>query len=187
MIAVPSRQSIRAHIVVLKGGGASSFADLQGKDLGVAKRTEEQCRLFVDSECRSGGAERAGNFFARVVRPANIEAALDELCDGKVHATVVDTNGLEFYKDLKPGKFARLTVLTQSAPFPPLVVACKKGALDAMTREQIRAGLSAAKTTEAGREMLKMWKLTSFEPVPADFDQLLNRSLEAYPLADARK
>jgi ABC-type phosphate/phosphonate transport system substrate-binding protein len=187
VVAVHARKSIRAHIVVRKGAGASSFADLKGKDLAVAKRTEEDCRLFVDRECQSSGARGASDFFAHIVRPANVETALDELSEGKTHAVVVDTNGIEFYKDLKPGKFARLTVLTQSDVFSPLVVAYKQGGLDAMTLGRIRDGLRAAHKTETGRDMLKLWKLASFEPVPNDFDQMLIGSLKAYPLADARR
>jgi ABC-type phosphate/phosphonate transport system substrate-binding protein len=187
MVAVHCRKSIRAHILVRRGADVGSFADLKGKNLAVAKRTEEHCRLYVDRECQSGGTRGASDFFAHVVRPANVEAALDELSEGKVHATVVDTNAMEFYKDLKPGRFARLTILAQSEAFPPLVVAYKQGGLDTVTLGRIRDGLHAADKTEMGRAMLKLWKLSSFEPVPTTFGQMLTESLKAYPLAEARQ
>jgi ABC-type phosphate/phosphonate transport system substrate-binding protein len=186
MVALHCRKSIRAYIIVRKGAGASVFADLKGKDLAVAKRTDEHCRRYVNHECQGNGARDASDFFAHVLRPGNVETALDELSAGKIHAAVVDTNGMEFYKDLKPGRFARLTVLTQSDVFPPLVVAYKQGGVDAMTLARVRDGLQAANKTDMGRGMLKLWKLASFEPVPTNLVQTLTDSLKAYPLAKAR-
>jgi ABC-type phosphate/phosphonate transport system substrate-binding protein len=187
MVAVNSERPIQAYIVVLKKGAPVTFADLTGKDFAVPKRTKEHCRLFVERQCRCNGMHGAEEFFAHVNTPANVETALDELCKGKFQATVIDANGLEFYKDLKPGYFARLKILAQSEIFPPLVVVYKQGALDAATLERIRNGLRAAPKTEMGREMMKIWGITSFEPVPDTFGQTLTASLKAYPMPDAKK
>ncbi len=100
---------------------------------------------------------------------------------GKFPAVVVDTNGLAFYKDLKPGVFARFKVLVQSEPIPPLVIAYHKGALSDTTLARIRNGLRAADKTEVGRDLMKTWHIRSFAAVPADFAQAMAENLKRYP------
>lgn len=181
MIAVRTHKDFRASVMVRKDGGPARFADLKGKDLAVPKRTIEGCRLFVDRLCRENGAQRPGDFFAHVVHPTDVESGLDDLARGKLAAVLVDTNGVEFYKDLKPGVFARLRVLAQSEPFAPLVIAYHKGALSEATLKRIRDGLPAAGKTEAGRDMMKTWHIQAFAAVPGDFADSMAASLKRYP------
>ena len=41
--------------------------------------------------------------------------------------------------------------------------------------------------TEAGQDVMKLWKIGGFAPVPADFDETLAASLKAFPAADAKQ
>jgi ABC-type phosphate/phosphonate transport system substrate-binding protein len=180
-IAVNTRHPLRAYVVVPKDSPTAKFADLKGKDLAVPKRTKAHCRAFIESRCGHEGGGNAKDFFAHVVSPANVETGLDELVRGKFQAAVVDATGLDFYKELKPGAFARLRVLEESGVFPPLVVAYRQGALKDATLDRIATGLRAADKSEAGRDMLRTWNITGFAPVPANFAQTLADSLKAYP------
>ena len=101
-------------------------------------------------------------------------------------AAIVDSIGLEFYKELQPGRFNKLKVLKQSDNFPPAVIAYRQGGVDEPTLARVRDGLSSSHKTEMGREMMKMWKITSFEPVPASFGQTLSECLKAYPMPEAK-
>lgn len=181
MIAVRTHKDFCADVMVRKDGGPASFADLKGKDLAVPKRTTEGCRLYIEQLCRQNGAQRPADFFAHIVHPTDVETGLDDLARGKFPAVVVDTNGLEFYKDLKPGVFARFKVLVQSEPFPPLVIVYHKGALSDATLARIRKGLPAAGETETGRDMMKTWHIRAFAAVPDDFAQAMAASLKRYP------
>jgi len=186
LVAVNTGRELRAYVLVLKEGKVASFADLKGKDFSIPKRTREHCRLFVERQCRREGAPAAKDFFARTVVSPSVETALDDLCRGKVDGAVVDAIGLEFYKDLKPGAFARLKILAQSEIFPPFVIAYRPGALNDETLSRIKDGLRSAAKTERGREMMRTWRITSFEPVPANFDQVLAESLKAFPSPQAK-
>jgi ABC-type phosphate/phosphonate transport system substrate-binding protein len=181
MVAVNARQPLRAFVLVPKDSGATKFADLKGKGLAVPKRTKQHCRYFVERLCHDAGAGAAKEFFGKVVFGASVETALNELAAGKVQAAVVDATGLDFYKDLSPGRFAKLSVLAQSEVFPPLVIAYRQGGLDDATLGKIRGGLRAAPKTDAGRDMLSTWSLTSFDPVPANFAATLAASLKTFP------
>src|SRR5262249_48785395 len=109
MVAVNSQRSVCAYVLVRKEDSTlASFADLKGKDFSVPKRTREHCRLFLERTCQADSPCTVKDYFNRVVASENVETALDDLCLGKVQAALVDTIGLEFYKDLKPGCFARL-------------------------------------------------------------------------------
>ena len=186
MIAVNTQREVRAFVLVRKDNDAASLADLKGKDLSLPKRSKEHCRLFIERHTGETGACDVNSFFGRVVGSANVETGMDQLCQGKVHAIVVDTIGLEFYKDLKPGCFARLKVLKQSEPFPAAVIAYREGAVDDAALAKFRSGLANAHKTELGREIMKMWKVSAFEPVPADFAQSLAEVLRTYPPPDAQ-
>ena len=82
---------------------------------------------------------------------ATVETALNELAAGKTQAAVVGASGLEFYKDLSPGRFAKLRVLTQSEIFPPLVIAYCQGGLDDATLGKIRGALRGPQDRDGPR------------------------------------
>ncbi len=182
MVAVSKSSELRALVLVKKDNNLATLADLKGKDIAVPKRTKEHCRLFLDKAC---GAVAPKVFFGNLVASANVETAFDDLCAGKVQAALLDTLAIDFYKDLKPGLFAKLKVLAQSEPFPPAVIAYKRGTLDEATLTKFRTGLQNAHTSDIGREMMGMWKIRAFEGVPADYTRSLAEVLKAYPALEA--
>lgn len=181
MIAIRAQRDFCAYVLVHKDSAPASFADLKGKNIAVPKRTTEGCRLFLDRLCRRNGTKRPADFFAHVVHPADVETVLDNLARGKYPAALVDTNGLDFYKDLKPGVFARFKVLANSEPFPPLVLAYRKSALPDAMLTRIRTGLRVAGNTDMGRELMKIWHIHRFAAVPDNLPQTLADSLKRYP------
>jgi ABC-type phosphate/phosphonate transport system substrate-binding protein len=186
MVAVNTQRSVRAYVLALKDGPVQSFADLKGKEFAVPRRTREHCRVYLARECKDDGHCAPKEFFGRVVCPANVETALDELCLEKVDAVLVDSIGLEFYKDLKPGCFDRLRVVAESDIFPAPVIAYRQGGLDDATLAKLRDGLRSAHKTEMGRDMMKMWCITSFDPVPSDYAEALATSLKRYPCPEGK-
>jgi ABC-type phosphate/phosphonate transport system substrate-binding protein len=94
---------------------------------------------------------------------------------------VVDSVSLHCYEQVKPGCFARLRVLHKSECFPAAVIVYRKGALDADTLERFKSGMITANQNERGRELMTLWKLTAFEAVPDDFEQVLAGILKTYP------
>ena len=194
MLAVHSEHTVTAYVLVRKEGAPAAFTNLRGKAIGVPKGTQEHCRLYLERTCRDCASRNSANpascmtprdYFAHVITPANVETALDQLCLGKYDAVLVDSLGLEFYKDLKPGCFNRLQVLSQSEAFLPPVIAYREGAISSETLTRFEAGLRSADKTEMGKETLKMWKITSFDPIPANFVQQLEASFKAYPPPEA--
>jgi hypothetical protein len=72
-------------------------------------------------------------------------------------------------------------VIERSEVFPASVVAYRDGALELATLRRFREGLVNASQTPMGRQLLTLWKLTSFEPVPDDYAQTLANILRSYP------
>jgi ABC-type phosphate/phosphonate transport system substrate-binding protein len=187
MVAVNNEQPLRAFVLVPKSSATKTFADLKGKDLAVPKRTKEHCRYFVERLSRGAGAADTKAFFSKVLHGASVETTLNELAAGKIQSAVVDATGLDFYKDLNPGRFAKLRVLAQSEVFPSMVIAYRQGGLDDPTLAKVRNGLRETGKSETGRDMLKTWNLTSIEPVPANFVEVLAASLKTFPMLEAKK
>ena len=61
------------------------------------------------------------------------------------------------------------------------MVAYRPGAIDADTIRRFREGMSTANQNALGRQLMTLWKLTAFEPIPADYEQTLTDIVKAYP------
>jgi hypothetical protein len=81
----------------------------------------------------------------------------------------------------KPGRAAHLTSLAVSEIFPSGVIAYNPGRLDEDTLQRFRNGMTNAKENIMGRQMLMLWKLTSFEPVPEDYGTICANIIKHYP------
>src|SRR5262249_2251087 len=106
---------------------------------------------------------------------------LDDVVDGVVHAAVVDGAALERYKKDKPERYAKLKAAQRSEAFPPAVIAYKPGVLSDKVLERFRDGLINANKNPKGNHLLNMCRLTCFEAVPDDYEQMLVAIAKAYP------
>ena len=175
-----------AYVVVRKDNPARDFAGLQGQSLALVKTNQRFLRLDLDRQCGAHG-KKTEKFFSKITTRKNFEDALDDVVDGVVQVTVCDRATLEAYKQRKPGRFRQLKPVAHSQPFPPGVVAYYEGELDKETLRRFRKGLLNASKKERGRTMLTMFRLTSFQPVPEDLEQVLARTRKAYPPAARNK
>jgi ABC-type phosphate/phosphonate transport system substrate-binding protein len=181
MIAVNKHRELRAHLIVRNDSTAKVPADLRGAVVGVPVRNKEHCRIFLDGLCEKQSAS-IETFFEKVVRPASPEDALDDVIRGKLAAAVVDGVAWEAYAAIKPGCCNRLKCLTLSEAFPASVLAySRKGGVSAALLKQFSDGMLAANRNARGKELLHLWKLTAFEPVPANYQQSLEHILSIYP------
>jgi ABC-type phosphate/phosphonate transport system substrate-binding protein len=180
-IAVSKYRQVHAFLVVRADSDAKSFNDLRGKDLGFPRKSKEHCRLFMERSCSDCGQCGAKRFFNQVTASANVDDALDDVLRGRLQGVVTDNMALEEYEQIKPGCFARLKVIKQSDPFPPAVIAYREGALDADTLKRFRDGMISANLSARGRDMMSIFKMTAFEPVPDDYGQMVAEILRHYP------
>jgi ABC-type phosphate/phosphonate transport system substrate-binding protein len=183
MIAVNQRQ-VQAILLTRKDSSAVTFADFKGKDVALPRRSKEHCRQFLKQRSYEAGQCPPQELFKQVVASVNVETALDDLCAGKHEAVVVDRHGLEFYRDLKPGCFARFKVIEESEPFPPALIAYRDGSVAEATLRRVESGLGNASQLDLGRAMMKMWKIHAFAPVPAGYEAGLTSILRAYPMPE---
>jgi ABC-type phosphate/phosphonate transport system substrate-binding protein len=184
-IAVNQRKDVRAHVLVRADSPLKDFAGLQGKKLALPEGTRAYCQLYLERQCQKMGRDVKG-YFEKTTVPPNSEDALDDVVDGIVQATLVDGVSLDRYQIRKPARFARLKELEKSVVFPPTVVAYQDGAVQEATLERHRKALVNLNTTAKGRQILLEWKLTHFEQVPKDYEQMLAESIKAYPPPESK-
>jgi len=98
-----------------------------------------------------------------------------------VQAAAVDRVGLEAYKRRKPGRFARLKVIAESSAFPPPLIAYLDQALAKAKLDRFQEGLLNARQKEGGQRLLTLFKLTGFEKVPANFNEVVAAVQKEYP------
>ncbi|MCI0684986.1 MAG: PhnD/SsuA/transferrin family substrate-binding protein [Gemmataceae bacterium] len=187
MVAINRHPNIKAHLVVRKDSPIVGFACLKGKDIAYPLKNKEHCRLFLERHCADCGQCEPKAFFSQVTRPGGTERALDDVCHGTVPAAIVETVALESYQAIKPGCFARLKVVKASETFPVGVIAYRKGNLTEATLAKFRAGMINANKNERTREMMHMYQITAFEPVPSDYAETCAEIAKAYPPPEALK
>jgi ABC-type phosphate/phosphonate transport system substrate-binding protein len=181
VIAVNREPHLRAGLLVRADAPAADFADLKGKALACSRRAGPHCGLFLERGCRAHGGGEPAAFFSQVAMPDNGEECLDDLVDGAVQAAVVDEVCLDCYRRRKPARAARLKVLQWSEVFPAGVIAYRRGHVDVAALDRVRQGLLGACRLPLGQQLLTLWKMTGFEPVPDDYAQTLAHIRKFYP------
>jgi ABC-type phosphate/phosphonate transport system substrate-binding protein len=180
MIAVNQERHFRVHLVVRGGDSVKSIADLTGLKIALPKGTREHSRLFLAKHCQICG-KNTESFFKATTMPATVEEALDDVVDGEVQAAIVESVPLSSYTRRKPGRASQLKSLIISEVFPSGVIAYNPGHLDEETLDKFRNGMTNASKNMMGRQMLMLWKLTSFEPVPEDYETICKTIAQIYP------
>jgi ABC-type phosphate/phosphonate transport system substrate-binding protein len=180
MIAVNQHRNLHVCVVTRKDSRINELADLHGKKIGFPKHSRQHCHLYFERRCL-GGEVAGQKVFADIDCPANAEDALDDVVDGNLPAAVIDSVGLDCYERRKPSRFGLLKIIQTSEAFPAAVIAYVPGTLDEDTISQFQRGLLNAKKTAMGRQFMMLWKLTSFEPVPANYQASLVSIAKAYP------
>ncbi len=183
VIAVAQHRMLHAHLVVLKDGGVNSCGDLKGKIIGLPAVSREHLHLYLERRCPALGSDPR-TFFAEVNRPSDPEEALDDVVNGRSQAAIVDRAALDSFQESKPARAAKLRVLQQSEPFPPSVIAYYPGSLDESILKRFREGMIDATQSQRSRDLLKMCRITAFEDIPREYEQLLVEILKAYPRAE---
>jgi len=180
MIAVNQKPTARAVIVVRDDKPGANISDLKGKSLAVPRRVREHCHLFLERRSAEV-AKSPKDLFGKLLRITTPEEAIDAVVNGQVDAALADDAFLDWYKSRKPARFARLKVIEKSAPFPSPVITYRAGGLDDATLDRLRKGMLSAKDNPRGVELMKLCQVTSFEPVPDDYDKQLTEIAKAYP------
>jgi hypothetical protein len=124
---------------------------------------------------------RPEKFYAKVSTPHDGEDALDDVYEGKAKAAVIDAVELDQYRKGKPRRSSQLCSLQESETFPAAVVAYYPGSLEEDLLVRVRDGMIAAKDTPHGQALLNLCRITGFEEVPADYEQMLSSIAKAYP------
>jgi ABC-type phosphate/phosphonate transport system substrate-binding protein len=167
----------KAILLAKKDDAAKSIADLKGRPIALLKAGKEFIQLFARKE--AGGDPK--QFFGKILETSNAEIALDGILLGKVAAAIVDQASLDNYKDVNPGRFARLRVVEESAPFPPMAVLYIPSKVAPEIVEKFRGGILNANTSSKSRDAMATFKITAFEAVPAEYANWVAESVKAYP------
>ncbi len=186
VIAVAQHRLQHAHLVVLKDGGVNACGDLKGKTIGLPAVSREHLHLYLERRCPALGSDPQ-KFFARVHRPSDPEEALDDLITGRSEAAIVDRLALDSYQRSKPELAAKLRVLQQSEAFPASVIAYYPGSLDEAMLKRFREGMINATQSQRSKDLLKLCRITSFEDIPPEYEQLLVEIIKAYPRSEPAK
>jgi ABC-type phosphate/phosphonate transport system substrate-binding protein len=179
-IAVNHHTYLHAILVVKADSKTSGIKDLQNNTLALARSSREHCMLYLDRHCRECSLVLS-SFFSRMTTTGSEEEAIDDVVDGVVDGAVVDGLALDCYKRRKPGRYVKVKPAHISEPFPADVVVYKNGAIDEATLKKLREGLKNANRTVLGRQIMTLFKLSGFEPVPKDYDQALVHIAKDYP------
>jgi ABC-type phosphate/phosphonate transport system substrate-binding protein len=179
-IAVNGAPTVSAHLLVRKGSPYRTVEDLKGKTLTVPGRTREHCWMFLERRCVKPGMKPTA-YYSKLRRIASPEEAMNEVGAGLCPAALIDGADWAEYQATQPMKAAKVRPLLSSEPLPCALIACWDGSLDTTMLTKFRNGMLAAASTEKGRELLKVMRITGFQRIPDDFDKQLEAAAKAYP------
>lgn len=180
VIAVNQSPKLTAQLIVASDSKVDKLEDLMGQKFAIPRGTREHARLFIGRRIRNIG-QRQEKFFSQVTTPPHVAAALEDVASGKVQATVVEGVAWENFKFTFPGRAAKLKTLMQSESFPTGVIAYKEGGIRDADLKKFKDGLTTAHSRQEGLQLMMLWKMSRFDVVPADFQQLLTETVRAYP------
>jgi ABC-type phosphate/phosphonate transport system substrate-binding protein len=187
MVAAPQYKPLKGMVVVNENCQAKQLSDLRGKTIAMPQGSREYTRLFLGRRCRQMG-HSPDAFFSQVTSPVNSDAALHEVVAAKAEAAVVDGGMWQSYTERYPGRAKKLKVLVASETFPESVVAYRAGKVDDDTLRRFRQGMSTAHNTPLGRNLMSLWSMAGFQPIPPNYQQQLADIMKSYPPpADAPK
>jgi len=182
LIAVNQHRDLHALLIVRKDAKAAGPDELKGQVVALPRLSREHCILFLERRCTPPGSTPEKTF-SKVTTPSTAEDALDDVVDNEVQAAVLDAVDFEAYQKNKPGRAAKLRTLLKSETFPSAVIAYNPGVLPDSLLQRFREGMVDAKNNEKGQVLLKLCRITGFEDVPADYDELLTEIAKTYPPA----
>jgi ABC-type phosphate/phosphonate transport system substrate-binding protein len=183
MVAAPQHRPLKALILVAQDCPAKTLADLKGKNVALPQGTREYVRLFLNRTCQAMG-QSPDAFFGQVTKPATPDTAMHQVVDAEgVQAAIVDGGMYQAYEANYSGRAKRLRVLATSESFPESVVVYAPGKVDEDIIRRFRQGMSTAHATPMGRQLLSLWSMAGFQPIPPNYDQQLADVLKAYPPA----
>jgi ABC-type phosphate/phosphonate transport system substrate-binding protein len=176
-IGVNQYPKLVTSVVAKRDSQATELAAFKGKVLAMPVVSLEHGKLFIN---KATDGKKPEEFFGKVTAPQSVEDALDDVVDGVAQVTLADQVALDAFKRRKPGRFGKLKEI-QKAEFPVPVVVYQEGVLDKEILQRFRDGILRAKKTAEGRRVLELWRLTAFEPVPAQYETELAALLKTYP------
>ena len=180
ILAINQRLRLHAYVMVRQDNPADDFTDLKGSTLAQVRGSRAHCRIFCDHQTKAAGHDMDG-YFSKLTTLNSAEEALDQVIDGTMNAAIVDGVTLDCYARAKPGRFAQLKELLKSDQFPATVIAYQAGSIDDATLRRFRDGLLNIKQTTAAQQAMLLFKLTGFEAVPADYEQVVADTAKKYP------
>jgi ABC-type phosphate/phosphonate transport system substrate-binding protein len=173
-------------LVVHRDGPVSDLADLKGRTLALPRMGQSYARLFFGAQSRVAGQD-PGGLLGRIDSFEDAETPLDDVVDQTEQAAVVDRLVLEAYRRRKPGRFARLKALSESAPMPPVLIAYYDGNLDPQTVTHLQDKLTNAHKQTNGEQLLMLFRLTRFAPPSPEFERVLAETRKTYPAPALKK
>jgi ABC-type phosphate/phosphonate transport system substrate-binding protein len=183
VVTIPPGGKAQSMIVVSVDSKAKSLADLADEPITLPRGTKAYSFAFLE-KARTGLAKGVAKSVTKL--GMNTEDLLNGVVGGEVAAALVDASTLDGYKTLQPGAFKQLRILLLSEPFPPAVVAYRKGSLSEEDAAKIRLGLSTANATASGKLLMTLWNLKGLEEPPVDFQDKLDTILKAYPIPEGK-
>ena len=180
MLAVNSKAPLVAYLVVSKDSKVAKVEELKGKKLALPRGNREHCRMFLEHRILPANS-KANDYFAKVQQNMDLEDAFDGLGDNDFQAVLADSTAWEAYKTQKPGRADKLVAVMVSETFVPAVIGYNPKKLDKEAFEGFKNGMLSASNNPSSKRLLEFVKITSFETIPANFQEQLNDSVRNYP------
>jgi ABC-type phosphate/phosphonate transport system substrate-binding protein len=176
LVAVQETLTLKAEVLTQKENPARGLADLKGKRLALPRRPQAHTLYYLErslgkTDYQSSPRENTDN----------TDAAIEAVVEGGADYTVIGNAAWDVYRDRKPGRAKRLKVVEESPEFPSTVIVYNELESNEEVLKKFRDNLLSADQTREGRQTLNLWRISSFQDVPKDYERQVDEILRRYP------
>jgi len=176
VVAVTDQVIQKVHVLVPKDSPAKSLDDLKGKTMALPRRSPHVVKFYLERLPKTGNEEL---FKMREVKDA--DDAIEDLISGKSQLTMVTSSALKVYRDRKPVRAERVRTVAESPAFPPPALIYRPSQVEQDVLQRFRDAMLKAHESSEGRQTLTLWRISTFQPVPKDYQQMVEAVGKEYP------
>lgn len=161
-------------LLVPQTSSVTKWEELEGKKVATDK-FPFLSQYFLKATMK----KEAGSFF-KLEAKANADDAIESVLDKESEGVIVTGLGWNTFQERKPGRAKRLKPILTSPEFPAAAFVAHGNTDKGIVKKFEQAMLNAAKDTE-GKQVLTLYKLKGFKPLPADYEKQVEEIVKKYP------
>lgn len=177
-------QVVQYEQLMVRNGFAQTIGQLRGKSLILYQDPYPSLTIYLNQLRTKSGPTLLDQ---RLPEVANGSLALEAVIRGDADATIVDLYTLQGYQHVRPGRVARLQVLSHSAAYPLAPVFGEEQVVNKLRPNlwrDVQKSMSEIHRNPDAKAFLDTWRVKRFKPPTDEFEEQAVKAAQDFPLSE---